>query len=122
MTKRSEIIAIVKDRLVLVSLLFCILLALIITLVTLLRLSPSDVQIPIRYTDYGTANIYRNQWFALYVFPFFALLITAINVYISTKIHKLNRLVCLSFIGMTIFILVTCLIVTNSILNLAPTI
>lgn len=122
MIKKAELIAIIKDRLMLGLLGLTVVIAMIIVLVTIIRLNASDVQIPIRYSDYGTANIYRNQWFALYIFPVFALIVAALNAYISTKVYSLDRRISLSFLGVTVFILTVCLIVTNSILNLAPSV
>lgn len=122
MIKRAELLAIVKDRLMLGLIGLVVMMALITVLVTLIRLNASDVQIPIRYTDYGTANIYRNQWFALYIFPIFALVVAGVNAFIATKIYSLDRLIALSLLGITTFILVVGLIVTNSILNLAPSV
>lgn len=122
MIKKAELLAIVKDRLMLGLLGLTFVIVVTVVLVTLIRLNASDVQIPIRFSDYGTANIYRNQWFALYIFPIFALLVTALNAYVSTKIYTLDRLISLSFLGVTAFILTVCLVVTNSILNLAPSV
>lgn len=122
MIKKSELLAIAKDRTLVFSVIAIILLALTVLVVTIVRLNPSDVQIPVRYSDYGTANIYRSQWFALYIFPAFSLIVAALNIFIVTKIYSLSRLVTLGFTTTTLFILILSLIVTNAILNLAPTI
>lgn len=120
--KRADLLALAKDRLAIILLLATVVGSLVVVLVTVLRLHVSDVQIPMRYSALGTANIYRDQWYVLYVFPLFALLIAAFNTVISVKLYRTDRLASLGFMGLTIFLLVTCLVVVTAILNLAPSI
>lgn len=122
MMKRADLLALAKDRTAVVLLLTTVVAAIVVVLVTVLRLHPSDVQIPIRYSAFGTANIYRDQWYALYVFPIFALLVAAINAWISIKLYNIERLASLGFMSLTVFLLITCLVVVTAIINLAPSI
>ncbi|HEU5187846.1 MAG TPA: hypothetical protein VFT87_05090 [Candidatus Saccharimonadales bacterium] len=122
MMKRADLLALAKDRMAIILLLTTVVSAFVVILVSILRLHASDVQIPIRYSAFGTANIYRDQWYVLYIFPLFALLITAFNAVIAVKLYNIDRLASLGFMGLTIFLLVTCLVVVTAILNLAPTI
>jgi hypothetical protein len=122
MMKRADLLALAKDRTAVVLLLTTVVGAIVVVLVTVLRLHPSDVQIPIRYSAFGTANIYRDQWYVLYVFPIFALLVAALNTLISIKLYNIERLASLGFMSLTVFLLVTCLVAVTAILNLAPSI
>lgn len=122
MIKRADLLALAKDRMAIVLLLATVAGVITILLVTLLRLHSSDVQIPVRYTSFGAANIYRDQWYALYIFPAFAVLVATFNTMIAVKLYSVGRLAGIGFLGLTIFLLATCLVVTNAILNLAPSI
>lgn len=122
MIKRADLLALAKDRMAIVLLLATAGGVVTIILVALLRLHSSDVQIPIRYTAFGTANIYRDQWYALYIFPVFAVLVATFNTIIAVKLYSLGRLAGIGFMGLTIFLLATSLVVTNAILNLAPSV
>lgn len=122
MMKKPEILALAKDRVAIILLLLIVVSTLTVVIVSLLRLHASDVQIPVRYTAFGTANIYRDQWYVLYIFPVFALLAAGFNTFISLKLYSLGRLASLGFMGLTVFLLVGCLVVTNAIFNLAPSV
>lgn len=120
MIKKSDWLAISHDRSVIVLLIATGLALIVVIITSLLRVHGSDVQIPGRYSVYGTANIYRNQWYLLYAFPLFALLTVLVNSYISIKLYTLNRMVGVGLLSITLIIVLTCLIVANSIFNLAP--
>lgn len=122
MIKKADWLAISKDRTAVLLLLGLVLLVGGVVVSTLLRLHGSDVQIPVRYSGYGTANIYRDQWYTLYAFSVFAVLITTINALLAAKIHGIDRLVSLGLLGFTAFILITCIVVANAVFNLAPSV
>lgn len=88
----------------------------------LFRIHANDVQVPMRYSGYGAANIYRDQWYVLYIFPVFALLVGLLNSVLATKVYQISRQVSLGLMGVTVFLLVTCVVVANAIFNLAPSI
>src|SRR5688500_3333902 len=102
MLKRAEWIAISKDRtaILLVAVLAIAVLGLVAG--TLFRLHPSDVQIPFRYTDYGFTNIYRDQWYSLYSFVGFGVIITTINTFLAVKLFTSRRMIGLGLIGISI--------------------
>src|SRR5688572_19837155 len=122
MIKKADWLAISRDRTAVV-LLICMLMALASVVITaIFRIHASDVQIPGRYSAYGTANIYRNQWYTLYAFPLFALMVAGFNSFLAIKIHQINRLVGVGILGISLIVLILCLVVANAIFNLAPSI
>ena len=105
-----------------IMLVFVVLAAVSVVVSSLLRIHLSDVQIPSRYSAYGTANIYRSHWYILYMFPLFAVLITTINGYLSIKIHSVNRMISVGLLGLSLVVAVMCFAVANAVFNLAPTV
>lgn len=57
-----------RDRLLLLLSVLCIITGLIIIISTLLQVRPTDVQVPVRYSAYGVTNLYRDQWYYLLSF------------------------------------------------------
>lgn len=122
MIKRSDWLAITKDRLAIVLLLLMILGAIVIIFTTIMRIHPSDVQVPVRFTGYGQSNIDRDQWYNQLSYGIFGVFIVAINGFLAIKLYSINRMLGLGLISMTIFILILALIIANAIFNLAPTV
>lgn len=122
MIRRADLLAIAKDRTAVILLGATFVGLVFIILTTLLRVHASDVQVPIRYSEYGTANIYRDQWYVLYTFPIFALLVVLLNSALNIKIHQLNRMVGIGLMSLTLFLVIVCLVVANAIFNLAPSV
>ena len=122
MIKKADWLAISHDRTAIILLVLVGLSLLTVVFSAIFRIHASDVQIPGRYSAYGTANIYRNQWYMLYAFPIFAVLVATINSYLSVKIHALNRLVSVGLLMFSLIIMVICIVVSNAIFNLAPSV
>lgn len=122
MLKKSELLLIAKDR-VLISLFLVALIELIVVLITtMVRLHASDVQVPVRYSGYGTANIYRGQWFTIWSFVIFAILVVTLNGFVALKAHSLSKMMSRGIMGFSVFVLVVEMFVLNAVLNLAPSI
>ena len=91
MFKKRELIQFSRDRLA-ISLLVAFLLSMILLLVlTLLNIHVSDVQLPARYSGYGSTFIYRDRWYSLLSFGLFALLVGGTNSYLVIKLHAVRR-------------------------------
>ena len=120
MIKNAEWLAISKDRTMIVLLIAAALALLAVVLTSVLRIHISDVQIPSRYSAYGTSNIYRSQWYFLYSLPLFALLVFTLNGFLSIKIYPHSRLLGVVLLNLTLVLMIICLLVSNSIFNLAP--
>lgn len=119
MIKRAEWIAISKDRTAILLLVVLVFSILGLVASTVFRLLPSDVQIPFRYTDYGFTNIYRDQWYSLYSFVGFAVIIATFNTFLAVKLFNLRRMISLGIIGISIFLTLLATLVANALLNLS---
>ncbi len=120
MIKKADWLAIAKDR-VAVLLFAALGLACIVLITTvLLRLQPSDIQVPVRYTGFGQTFIYRDQWYTQYSYVGLALVVAAINGFLGIKLYQLRRMLGLGLVGMGIFIVVLATIIINAMFNLAP--
>ena len=122
MFKKAELLAIAKDRVAIILLVVLAVETIIIIASTIFRLHASDVQVPVRYTGYGTANIYRGQWYTLWSFSIFAIIVTAINGFLAIKTYHISKFIGRGIMGFSAFILVTELFVLSAIFNLAPSI
>lgn len=91
MFKKRELIQFSRDRLA-ISLLVAFLLSMVLLLIlTLLNIHVSDVQLPARYSGYGSTFIYRDRWYSLLSFGLFALLVGGTNAYLIVKMHAVRR-------------------------------
>ncbi len=120
MIKKADWLSISHDRTMVIMLVFLGLATVAVLISSLLRIHFSDVQIPSRYSAYGTANIYRSHWYMLYMFPLFALITAVLNTHLSIKIHSINRMVSIGILGVGLVVAVICLAVANAVFNLAP--
>lgn len=57
-----------KDRPFLIVWVLFLVLTLIFIILIALRISPSDLQIPVQYTSFGVTNFYRDRWYYLLAF------------------------------------------------------
>ena len=96
--------------------------AIALILTTVLRIHPSDIQVPVRFTGYGQSNIDRDLWYTQLSYAGFGVLLATINGFLAVKLHSSNRMMGLGLLGMTIFLLVLALIIANAVFNLAPSV
>lgn len=122
MIRRADWLAITKDRLAVMLLFLMAVGAIALIITTFLRLHPSDIQVPVRFTGYGQSNIDRSQWYIQLSYSVFGLLVVILNGFLAVKLHSVSRILGLGFMGISLFILVVALIIANAIFNLAPTV
>lgn len=91
MFKKRELIQFSRDRLAMSLLIAFLLSMVILLLMTFLNLRVTDVQIPVRFSGYGSSGIYRDKWYTLLSFGLFALLVGGINGYLIVKLHSIRR-------------------------------
>lgn len=120
MIKKANILAIAKDRTAILLLIAVCILTIVIVITTIVRLHPSDVQIPARYTAYGVTYIYRDHWYMHAAYAVFAVVVTTVNSIIVVNLYQLRRLLSLGIMAMTLFTLLVCLAVSNAVFNLTP--
>jgi len=122
MIKKADWLGISHDRTAVIMLIFLGVGFVVVVISAIFRIHASDVQIPGRYSAYATANIYRNQWYMLYAFPLFALLLAGVNGFLAVKLHSVNRLMSVGILAFSLIIMAICVVVANAIFNLAPSV
>lgn len=120
MIKKADWLAIAKDRTAVMLLLALAAACAALIVVTVVRLHPSDIQIPVRYTGFGQTFIYRDQWYSMYSYAGFAVVVAAINTFLAIRLYQLRRMLGLGLLGVSIFIILLAIIVANVMFNLAP--
>ena len=118
MFKKKELIQFSRDRLS-VSLLAAFLLTMLILFVmTLVNIHVSDVQLPAHYSEYGSTNIYRERWYSLLSFGFFALIVGGINSYLIIRLHSTRRGLAMGLSVVSLCIGVVALVVAAAVFRL----
>lgn len=73
-----------------------------------LRVSPSELQIPIRYSSFGVTNFYRDNWLYLLNFVIFGGVMFAVHSLLALKLYAIKgRQLALPFLwlGVGVFII-----------------
>lgn len=120
MIKKADWLAIAKDRTAVLLLLGLAAVCVVLIATVVIRLHPSDIQIPVRYTGFGQTFIYRDQWYTQYSYVGLALIVAAVNGFLAIRLYQLKRMIGLGLLGMSIFVVVLATIVINAMFNLAP--
>jgi len=119
MFKKRELIQFSRDR-VAMSLLIAFLLSMVLLLlITFLNLHVTDVQIPVRFSGYGSSGIYRDKWYTLLSFGLFALLAAAVNSYLILKLHAIRRGLSLGLALVSLSMGIIALVVATAVFRLA---
>jgi len=84
----------------------------------LLAVRPSELQLVTHYTAYGVTHLYRDQWFYLFTFAGFALLVAFFHIALSLKLyltkgHPLAIMFAWMGVGIIIFAWVTAISIIN---------
>lgn len=77
----------ITNRYLTVLAIVTLVLALAFVTYILLSVHPSELQLVTHYTAYGVTHLYRDQWYYLYAFGGFALLVAVMHVIIGIKIY-----------------------------------
>lgn len=120
MIKKADWLNIIKDRTAVLLFLGIAAGCIVILITTSLRIQPSDIQVPVRYTGYGVTLIYRDYWYTQLAYAGFAVTIATINIFLAVKLYQLRRLLGLGWLALSAFLVVIAIIVSNTIFNLAP--
>jgi hypothetical protein len=120
MIKKADWLAISKDRTAVMLVLGLAVACAILITTVVLRLHPSDIQVPVRYTGFGQTFIYRDQWYTQYSYIGLAVIVAAVNGFLAVRLYQLRRMLGLGLLGMSIFVVVLATIIINAMFNLAP--
>ena len=106
-----------RDRAATFLLLSCGLLALINIFAVILKVRVSDLQVPVRYTEYAL-TLDRGHWTILYELALFSALVFALNGVLAIKIRALRKTYALGVLSLTALVLVVAFLVTNALVGL----
>ncbi len=81
-----------KDRPILILSIFCVVLAIVNSVSTLVRLRSHDFKVPVQYVVHDGTVLQSAHWYSLYSFVLFALLGAGASVFLAIRLHKGNRL------------------------------
>ena len=85
-----------------------------------LSLRPSDLQVAVHYTAFGSTNFYRAKWWNLLAFIGFGLVMAAAHSSIAIKIYTHERRqLALLFISLSFLMLIIAWVLTWSVLRIA---
>lgn len=118
MPTKDEIKLFFQDRPMVFLLMGMVLLAVVLIVVGMLDVSVHDVQLPVRYSDFGTTNTYRDKWYYLLSFPLLGLLVASLHSLIAVKLTSKSRQLAVLFMGASLCLLVYGIVVTLAVLHL----
>ena len=118
MLDKQSLQVIIKDRTLVLWLLLILVLSIVLAGVAIARFHVSDVQLPVRYSDYGPSNTYRDKWYYLLSFPLFAVFVVVFHFLLTAKLALKSRQLALGFAVATSVVLVFGIIVTAALFNL----
>ena len=109
-----------RDRSWIIGAGILVILSLLLAIILLLQIRPSDLQLPVHYTSYGTTNFYRDKWYYLFSFVLFAIFVMLMNIAISLKLYEQKgRQLSIFFLGLSIAIIVIAFFTISSLFRIA---
>jgi len=95
-----------------------VLLAVAFVVYIIIAVRPSELQLVTHYTAFGVTHLYRDQWFYLFTFGIFALMVAFFHIALAVKIyltkgHPLAIMVAWLGIGIIVFTWITALSLIN---------
>jgi len=110
----------VRDRSWVIGALALIVLAFLLAIILALQIRPSELQLPVRYTSFGSTNFYRDKWYYLLSFVFFGIFVMLMNLAISLKLYEQKgRQLSILFLGLSTAIIVIAYFVISSLFRIA---
>lgn len=104
---KEALMATLRDRSFLIIWFILIVLALLVVVMGLVNIRPTDLQVPTRYTAYGITNFYRDKWYYAIAFILFVLSIGALNVLASLRLYAVKgREMALAYLWLSVIIMV----------------
>lgn len=109
-----------SDRPLLYMVIAISVLAILYSLYVAFSLSPTELQIAVRYTAYGETHLYRNKWYYLVSFVIVAVLVSVAHSGLMVKLKARGvRPMALALGWLTIIIISVLFIVTQRVLSSA---
>jgi hypothetical protein len=112
MLPRQQFKKFAKDRVSLVLAAALVLATIVVTILLILWLQPSDVQIPIRYNGFSldltgrTGTLFNDQWYERISFIVFGLLQAGASLWLAVKMHESYKVMANFLIAGSLLLLV----------------
>jgi hypothetical protein len=119
MIDKQIIKQILSDRLLLLLTLGSSFLGLLIVIISVFRLEASDVQLPVRYSEYGLTTLYREQWYYLLTFVGFGLVLLSHPILTAKLLQQKTREYAVGFGMLSILVGFIALLVTLAVFRVA---
>jgi len=112
--------AIVSDKPILIALVLFLVLCIALLVFLAFGIQPSERQIAIHYTSFGTTNFYRDKWFYLLSFAGYTLIMVVIHCVLTAKIlQEKGRELALAFAWLGVLITIVAFAYVFQILKIA---
>jgi len=99
---------IIHDRTFVVVLLIFAVLSIALAVATAAQISPSDLQLPIRYSSFGVTNFYRDKWYYLISFAAIGIVIFVLHTLIAARLYaQKSRQLAIAFVWLGIGLIIT---------------
>lgn len=111
---------VLEDRQLAVALGFFLITTIIYMIYVSAMISPSELQVVVRYTSFGITNFYRDQWYYLINFVLFGLVVSIVNTVVAVKLYRTKgSQFAVSFAWLSVLIIIIAWVAARSILRLA---
>lgn len=98
----------IRDRAFLVALIIFIVVSVAFIVAAAVQVSPSDLQLPVRYSSFGVTNFYRDKWFYLLSFAAIGLVVLVAHTLIAARLYaQKSRDLGIAFIWLGLGIIAT---------------
>lgn len=112
--------AIANDKPLLIALVLFLVLSMALLVFLAFGIQPSERQIAIHYTSFGTTNFYRDKWFYLLSFAGYVLVVAVAHCVLTSKIlQEKGRELALAFAWLGVLITVVAFAYVFQVLKIA---
>lgn len=101
-----------------IGLIILVLLALSILVLSALSIRPSDVQLPVRYSVFGSMTLYRDKWYYLLALPLFAIAVATFHAIVGSKLLPKSRYLAIGALVLGSVVLIVTFRVALAVFNL----
>lgn len=109
-----------KDRALMASWFALVFISVLVTLVLVFRIHPSELNTQIRYTAFGVSHIYTNAWYYLIPVILFSFTVVVLHTLIAMKLFtEKNNYIARLFIWLSVAVVVIGAFISFAILGLA---
>lgn len=111
---------IIIDRQITAMIVLLIVLSIVYCLYIAISLKPSQLQVAVHYTTFGETFYYRDKWYYLLNFIFFAISITIINILLVIKLIIMDRRgLAFIFAWFSVLVFIVAFFITRSVIGIA---